>query len=372
MLPKPPRNYGLDLLQKISMSLMAVLVLLTFFATNLQAVLWQSSQWLVSTVLPAVVVELTNEERSQNNAQPLHRNATLDAAAKMKAENMAKNEYFAHYAPDGTTPWHWFDEAGYVYAHAGENLAIHFTDSSQVVEAWMDSPTHRKNIVDNRFTEIGVGTAKGKFEGYDTVYVVQLFGTPAVRPVPKEPEPVAPTVLAVAAPQPASTPTSIPVEQAANPDVLAVEDSVVPEVVNSETLNKTEITKTENTESELDSEITETQPVAEPIPSPSEDVVVVEINLIATSSGLAIASVTEVNDNKTGASMAGFATRPHLVLQIVYLLLAVVIATLLVVSVLVEARRLHILQVAYGAGMLIVMVGLLWLHTALISGAVIV
>jgi uncharacterized protein YkwD len=130
-----------------------------------------------------VVVELTNEERVDNQSAPLRRNDTLDRAAQLKAEHMAKHEYFSHFSPDGVSPWHWFREAGYVYAHAGENLAVHFTDSAEVVEAWMDSPSHRQNIVDSRYTEIGVGTAKGTFDGYDTVYVVQLFGAPAVAPV---------------------------------------------------------------------------------------------------------------------------------------------------------------------------------------------
>jgi hypothetical protein len=130
----------LSKLQRVALSLMGVLTVLTFMAANLHALLWQSSQWLVSTVLPSVVVELTNEEREISNAAPLVRNVVLDEAARMKAEHMAKYEYFAHFSPDGVSPWHWFNEAGYVYAHAGENLAIHFTDSAEVVEAWMDSP----------------------------------------------------------------------------------------------------------------------------------------------------------------------------------------------------------------------------------------
>ena len=180
-------QYAPDKLQKIALGLMGGLVVLTFMLANAHALLWQSSDWLVGAVLPSTVVQLTNEERSDNNASPLLRNATLDAAAAMKAEHMARNGYFAHFAPDGTSPWYWFDQAGYVYAHAGENLAIHFTDSDEVVDAWMNSPTHRANIVDSKFTEIGVGTAKGKFNGHNTVYVVQLFGTPAYIP----PTPVA-------------------------------------------------------------------------------------------------------------------------------------------------------------------------------------
>jgi len=164
---------------------MAALVLLTFVGTNMQALLWQSSDWLVSTVLPAVVVDLTNDERADLAAAPLQRNTLLDQAAQQKAQHMAANEYFAHFAPDGTTPWSFFKTSGYVYAHAGENLAIHFTDSTEVVEAWMQSPAHRKNIVDTKYTEIGVGTAKGKFDGYDTVYVDSCLGPQPFRQAPQ-------------------------------------------------------------------------------------------------------------------------------------------------------------------------------------------
>jgi len=81
------------------MLLMSVSVLLTFVGTNMQALLWQSSDWLVSTVLPAVVVDLTNNERLDNDRPQLSRNTTLDQAATAKAQHMADNEYFAHFAP---------------------------------------------------------------------------------------------------------------------------------------------------------------------------------------------------------------------------------------------------------------------------------
>jgi uncharacterized protein YkwD len=86
--------HGLNILQKISMSLMGVLVLITFVGANLHTLLWQSSDWLVSAVLPSTVVELTNEERIDNSVKPLTRSAVLDEAARLKAEDMAKHEYF--------------------------------------------------------------------------------------------------------------------------------------------------------------------------------------------------------------------------------------------------------------------------------------
>jgi hypothetical protein len=94
---------------------------------------------------------------------------------------MAKEGYFAHDSPSGVTPWEWFDEVEYTYETAGENLAIDFSDSDAVVDAWMDSRLHRENILEEDFTEIGIATARGEYEGRETVFVVQMFGTPDER-----------------------------------------------------------------------------------------------------------------------------------------------------------------------------------------------
>lgn len=360
---------------------MGVLVLITFLGANLQAVLWQSSSWLVSTVLPAVVVDLTNEERSHNNARPLQRNAVLDAAAQLKAEDMAKNEYFAHFSPTGVSPWHWFDEADYVYAHAGENLAIHFTDSSEVVEAWMNSPLHRKNIVDGKFTEIGVGTAKGEYEGYETVYVVQLFGTPAVAPTPAS----------------KSQPASVAVEDVAEaPAPVATKAALEPIAVATETVAAAEIS-TEAAEVALDQVTTQVPALAadtsapenseetilkaaEPSEQPvileqteSPDVVVIESSMIATSSGLAIAHVVSPNPpSHPGTTAASIMTQPNVLLQYIYMILAAVVLLLLGASVIQEAKRLHYMQVAYGVLLLVGMGGLWFAHSLLTEGAVVV
>lgn len=375
MNPTVPREKALDLLQKVSLTLMSVLVLITFVAANLQAALWQSSQWLVSTVLPAVVVELTNEERGENNVGPLKRNATLDAAAKLKAEHMAKNQYFAHFAPDGTSPWFWFKQAGYTYAHAGENLAIHFTDSSEVVDAWMNSPTHRENIVNGKYTEIGVGTAKGKFDGYNTVYVVQLFGTPAVAPTPTRvvtPAPATPAPqVAIATPPPAEV-TPVPEEES----VLAAETPTPTPPAREVEAEEEGVAVAEAAPTSAPTTTVSSTPVAAPIAPPerpivTEDTLVLESSMIATSSGLAVASVTETLETATAGTLSGLATKPNAVLQITYTILGSVVVLLLVASIALEVRRKHIPQVIYGGGLLIVMLGLWFFHSYITAGAVI-
>ncbi|MEI6553150.1 MAG: CAP domain-containing protein, partial [bacterium] len=75
-------------------------------------------------------------------------------------------------------PWYWIDQTGYQYSSAGENLAVNFDYSKDVVQAWMNSPTHRANIVKAKYQEIGIGIAEGFYQGRPSVFVVQMFGTP--------------------------------------------------------------------------------------------------------------------------------------------------------------------------------------------------
>jgi hypothetical protein len=139
------------------------------------------SSFLGADVISSVLVHATNTDRAQAAQAPsLVENPDLMRAAQMKADDMAKNSYFAHTSPAGITPWHWFDEAGYNYSYAGENLAINYTDSLDVEYAWMHSPEHRANILNSHFSEIGIGIAQGTYEGKQTTFVVQLFGTPAL------------------------------------------------------------------------------------------------------------------------------------------------------------------------------------------------
>lgn len=133
---------------------------------------------LSGLVVAGEVVTETNTERTAVGVGTLTHNERLDRAATLKAQDMLAHQYFAHRSPSGVTPWHWFSEAGYTYSRAGENLAVHFTMSEAVVRAWMESPSHRANIVNAAFTEIGVGMATGTFEGVPTTFVVQMFGTP--------------------------------------------------------------------------------------------------------------------------------------------------------------------------------------------------
>lgn len=122
------------------------------------------------------IVAFTNEERSKHNLSPLKLDPQLAQAAEAKAHDMFLDGYWAHVAPDGTEPWDFVDEAGYVYLSAGENLAKDFNHSSSVVRAWMKSPSHRDNILSSKFGDIGVAVVDGELSGFETTLVVQMFG----------------------------------------------------------------------------------------------------------------------------------------------------------------------------------------------------
>jgi uncharacterized protein YkwD len=134
----------------------------------------------LAAVVVAMLVDYTNDNRRDYDVPELSVNDQLVVAAQMKANDMVENGYFAHYSPDGTSPWHWIQTAGYDYKHAGENLAVNFVHSRDVTDAWMDSPTHKKNMIDARYSEIGIATARGTYKGKDAVFVVQMFATPTV------------------------------------------------------------------------------------------------------------------------------------------------------------------------------------------------
>src|SRR3990167_302010 len=134
---------------------------------------------LLSAVITGVLVDLTNSNRLAQNINPLTFNPVLAEAAQLKANDMAEKSYFAHTSPEGKTPWYWFTEGGYKFLYAGENLAVNFVDSEDVVRAWMNSEGHRANILNDKFTEIGIAMAPGTYNGRESIYVVQLFGQPA-------------------------------------------------------------------------------------------------------------------------------------------------------------------------------------------------
>lgn len=203
----------------IAITAFSLLLVALAIAETSDLILSRAPERLPASVLSGTVIALTNEERVDRNLPTLTRNAQLDEAAQMKAQDMAAKGYYAHVSPEGLTPMHWVEKAGYKYLIIGENLVVNRKDAEQVVDAFMGSPGHRANILRTDFTEIGVGVANGTYKGKDATFTVQIFAAPyprqeaakvAVKPVSspaKAPEPVkpAPAVSVPRTPVPETT-----------------------------------------------------------------------------------------------------------------------------------------------------------------------
>lgn len=134
---------------------------------------------IASNVDQKKLIELTNVERQKLGLSAVRENSELDAAAAAKAQNMFAENYWAHYSPSGKDPWGFIQGAGYKFSVAGENLAKNFQTSDEVVQAWMNSPSHRDNMVNAKYQDIGIAVMNGTLNGEETTLVVQEFGSPA-------------------------------------------------------------------------------------------------------------------------------------------------------------------------------------------------
>lgn len=185
----------------------ALFLYLTFFllfhlTTNIIVRYYPGILGTTSAIRAEDLIRLTNEQRTKNGLPPLKVNPGLIGAAARKGEDMFSENYWAHISPSGQDPWYWIDQTGYDYLFAGENLAKDFVRSGSVVSAWMASPSHRANILNEKFEEIGIAVLDGSLNGYQTTLVVQMLATP--KPVPvsppqmaAQPEPVVPPIEGV-------------------------------------------------------------------------------------------------------------------------------------------------------------------------------
>lgn len=142
---------------------------------------WGHILGYASSITPSQVIEATNKERALKGLSPLVLNETLSAAALAKGQDMFDKQYWAHTSPEGVEPWTFIKQAGYTYQAAGENLARDFSTTTDMMAAWMASPTHRANIINTKYDEIGIAVIDGELQGIETTLVVQMFGRPQVK-----------------------------------------------------------------------------------------------------------------------------------------------------------------------------------------------
>lgn len=125
------------------------------------------------------VLYLLNQERSLYNLPKFKIDPDLERASRLKSKDMINRDYFEHYAFN-LSPWIFVKNAGYDYLFAGENLAMDFSTSEGMINAWMESPNHKANILNPDFSDIGIGVVKGEFtednQSHETVMVTNMFG----------------------------------------------------------------------------------------------------------------------------------------------------------------------------------------------------
>lgn len=137
----------------------------------------------VSSISASDLLADTNTQREQDSLPDLKVNDALNNAAFAKAKDMFANNYWAHTSPTGVTPWKWLGDAGYNYDVAGENLAKNYATAQTTVDAWMASPTHRANILNGKYQDVGFAVVDGTLDGRPTTLVVAYYGAPATAAV---------------------------------------------------------------------------------------------------------------------------------------------------------------------------------------------
>lgn len=135
----------------------------------------------VTNLAPSELLISTNSERQKAGVTPLKINSELNIAAKAKADDMVLKDYWSHNTPEGQDPWIFIDKVGYKYQKAGENLAYGFNNSDDTITGWMNSKTHRENLLDSSYTEVGFGVASSLnfvTKGPETI-VVAFYAQPS-------------------------------------------------------------------------------------------------------------------------------------------------------------------------------------------------
>lgn len=103
------------------------------------------------------VLELVNAERAKNGLSALQMDESVRKVARVKSSDMSQNNYFSHTSPTYGTPFEMLKSYGISYKSAGENIAQGYTSPEAVVNGWMNSSGHRANILNARYTHIGIG-----------------------------------------------------------------------------------------------------------------------------------------------------------------------------------------------------------------------
>ncbi|MCL2037536.1 CAP domain-containing protein [Candidatus Saccharibacteria bacterium] len=179
-LPLPRNDFRPHIVRRWGLAVLALLLLVVnsgFLFLQQEQVLGESSEITAEKLLTN-----TNSVRVKDGLGALKISPELNRAAADKADDMLAKDYWSHTAPDGREPWDFITHESYRYILAGENLARGFNTSDGVIKAWLESPTHRANVLDKDYTEMGLAIKTGQMDGKTTTLVVAMYGRPASAP----------------------------------------------------------------------------------------------------------------------------------------------------------------------------------------------
>ena len=270
-------------------SLIIIVVGLVFIKVAVTGYLFfiYPNQARMTELITNQILELINKDRKDNNLSVLSFNTILNEAALTKARDMINYDYFAHKSLNGKMPWDWINRGEYAYLFVGENLAMNFSSAQSAHNALMQSESHKKNILNKKYADIGLAVLPGVIDGKQTNILVEMFG---YRKAPLIKEVKAEEVV-------------MPKKQVANlPKTLDVEKEEVENNFIPESSNKTDVQQIEKQEIEIIPQ--KKMKVASANISPSE-------NYISPNQNIENGKVTEVlslnvkEDNKitTAAAM---------------------------------------------------------------------
>ena len=198
VVPHKANDHRPHLVRRYGIALVLALVLLSQGVYN--SLVSGNVLGIQAELTSKTLLDETNKARIDQGVAPLTLNANLNQAAQLKLDDMFASQYWAHVAPDGTTPWHWFEQANYRYAEAGENLAKNFSSSGGVVSAWMVSPTHRANVLKETYRDVGFAVETGQLNGKETTIVVAMYGTSETQAIQGVAETVTPNTGVILSP----------------------------------------------------------------------------------------------------------------------------------------------------------------------------
>lgn len=164
--------------QKDDLKIVKILIMLTVFLFS--AISLPKQEAKVEPVLTSEsLLNIVNQDRIKSGLSPLRQNFKLQRAAKAKALDIFKNNYFAHISPQGIEPWDFIKKEGLPYKLAGENLAINYINPYELESDFLQSASHRNNLLSPLYTDLGIAVVEGIYHSERTVVTVQMFAAPA-------------------------------------------------------------------------------------------------------------------------------------------------------------------------------------------------